>query len=357
MKKHITSLLIIILISSFSLVFSAAISYNTALDKYTDLFSSVLSESDRLAFVSFDSIDDDLSTSIISDLEERLINKGIYVVERRGINTLIDEMEFQTSGIVDEKSAVTIGKITGATKVIIGKGEHLASSYRVELRMIDLESLSVVRGAIFDRLYDSTLTALISDTSNMRGSQGLSLTVKAGLGIHNHILSDSLTKNDIYPNKTKVSNPFILGVSLVYKTPTFLKLQCGVDMKLKNGFAHPYIEGNDREGQIEFASADCNLLLIANIVQSPFSIDIFGGPVFSKPLGKDKYIDYQITGGAWGVLAGLNCEIPLGKGYFVIQEGFLMDLTFFSSNVEGTKIDLIKRRDAILSVGYSFRLF
>ena len=223
--------------------------------------------------------------------------------------------------------------------------------------MIDLESLSVVRGAIFDLLYDSTLKALISDTSNMRGSQSLSLTVKAGLGIHNHILSDSLTKNDIYPNKTKVSNPFILGVSLVYKTPTFLKLQCGVDMKLKNGFAHPYIEGNDREGQIEFASADCNLLLMANIVQSPFSIDVFGGPVFSKTLGKDKYIDYQITGGAWGLLAGLNCEIPLGKGYFVIQEGFLMDLTFFSSNIEGTKVDLMKRRDAILSVGYSFRLF
>lgn len=34
-----------------------------------------------------------------------------------------------------------------------------------------------------------------------------------------------------------------------------------------------------------------------------------------------------------------------------------MDLTFFSSNVEGTKVDLMKRRDAILSVGYSFRLF
>ena len=357
MRKHITSLLLIIIVSSFSLLFSAAISYESALDKYAELFSSALSEEDRLAFVSFYSLDEDLSNSIVSDLEERLINKGVFVVERARLGNILDEMEFQTSGIVDEENAVKIGNLTGATKIILGKGEHLSSSYRVELRMIDLESLVVVRGAIFDLQYDNTLKALISDTSNMQGSQSLSLAVRAGLGIHNHILSDSLTTNAIYPNETKVSNPFILGVSLIYKTPIFLKIQLGVDMKFKNGFAHPHLEQIEREGQIEFASADCHLLLMANIFQAPFSIDVFFGPVLSKPLGEDKYLDYPITGGACGVMAGVSTEIPLGKGNLVIQEGFLMDITYFSANENGSEFKLMKRRDANLTIGYSFKLF
>lgn len=357
MKKHIAALLLAIIISSLGLLFSAALSYDLALDNYAELFSSVLSDEDRLAFVSFESLDEDFAESIVSDLEERMINKGIFVVERAGLGKILDEMDFQTSGIVDEESAIKIGSLTGATKIILGKGEHLASSYRVELRMIDLETLAVVRGAIFDLQYDSTIKSLLSDTSNMRGSQSLSISVKAGVGIHSHELSSSLTKGAIYPNGTKVSNPFSLGASIVYKTPMFVKFQIGVDMKLKNAFAHPYLEQIGREGQIEFASADCHMLVMANIFGAPFSLDLFCGPVFSKPLGQDKYLNYPIDGGAWGLMAGLSTEIPLGKGYMVFQEGFLFDLTYFSADVDGAAIELMKRRDAIMSIGYSFKLF
>ena len=82
MRKHISSLLLIIITSSFSLLFSAAISYESALDNYAELFSPALSDDDRLAFVSFDSLDEELSLSIVSALEEKLINKGVFVVAR-----------------------------------------------------------------------------------------------------------------------------------------------------------------------------------------------------------------------------------------------------------------------------------
>lgn len=88
------------------------------------------------------------AVQITQFLEEELFHSGGYVlVERSQVDRLLNEYQYQHSGVCDVECAVQIGKQLTANKVIIGTVGRLGNSYTIQIRMIDIETATIVRPA------------------------------------------------------------------------------------------------------------------------------------------------------------------------------------------------------------------
>lgn len=65
---------------------------------------------------------------------------GISVVERAQIQKLVDEMKLGLSGIVDSKTAAEVGRLHGASALLIGSFMVLGSKVQMTARFVDTES-------------------------------------------------------------------------------------------------------------------------------------------------------------------------------------------------------------------------
>jgi len=55
-----------------------------------------------------------------SEVTTQLLKLGCNVYERNKINILLEEHEFQLSGIVDEETAIRVGKLIGLNAIFVG---------------------------------------------------------------------------------------------------------------------------------------------------------------------------------------------------------------------------------------------
>jgi len=101
-----------------------------------------------IAFLGFEAKDIPASgNDILSDLvRDELIKSGKYtVIDRQNTAALIKEMNLQASGITDEKSAVSLGKMLGVQKVLTGTIGELGNLYVITLKIIDVQSGRIER--------------------------------------------------------------------------------------------------------------------------------------------------------------------------------------------------------------------
>lgn len=71
----------------------------------------------------------------------------IRVVERGQLNLVTDELKLGLSGLVDEKSAAEVGKLTGATYMVLGSFMPLGKAVRIDAKVIETATATVVSGA------------------------------------------------------------------------------------------------------------------------------------------------------------------------------------------------------------------
>lgn len=72
--------------------------------------------------------------------------KDITVIERSRVADLLQEMELTLTGVVDEKSAVELGNLSGANQVVLGSFITLGSEIRIDARLVDVEKGVVIKG-------------------------------------------------------------------------------------------------------------------------------------------------------------------------------------------------------------------
>ncbi|MDY0078331.1 MAG: CsgG/HfaB family protein [Bacteroidales bacterium] len=72
----------------------------------------------------------------------------LSVVERGQLNLVIDELKLGLSGLVDEKSAAEVGKLTGATYMVLGSFMPLGNSMRIDAKVVETATATVVPGAV-----------------------------------------------------------------------------------------------------------------------------------------------------------------------------------------------------------------
>ncbi len=75
----------------------------------------------------------------------QLVNlRRFTVIERAVLEKVLKEQQLQVSGLVDEKTAVSVGKIVGADAIILGNISAIGSATTVSARVIDTQSSEVL---------------------------------------------------------------------------------------------------------------------------------------------------------------------------------------------------------------------
>jgi TolB-like protein len=97
---------------------------------------------------------------------------GYQIVERADLQKVIDELDLAKTGRLDNSTTAQIGKLLGAQNIVVGSYMSLMGKFRVDARMIDVETGAVVRAAsasgdpsAFDQLSRDLAGKLFSDNS------------------------------------------------------------------------------------------------------------------------------------------------------------------------------------------------
>lgn len=90
----------------------------------------------------FDALQRGIAGMLISELSR---NPAARVVERENVQRLVDEQNLGADGRVDAATAARIGKIVGARYMIMGGFVDLYGRFRVDARIVDVETSEVIK--------------------------------------------------------------------------------------------------------------------------------------------------------------------------------------------------------------------
>jgi len=109
------------------------------------LFVGELKKDSTLAVISISSNNNELATFAIDELEFQLVTaKQFTMVDRKTLDAIRSEQNFQLSGEVSDQSAVSIGNLLGANIVITGTIAGSGNTRRLTLKALDVKTAQIV---------------------------------------------------------------------------------------------------------------------------------------------------------------------------------------------------------------------
>ena len=139
-----------------------AVSYDDFINDAAELFASYSGTKTTVCIMPLDGAMDEFNAAFIGDLSRELINRDCVVLDRQNTEEIVEELKFQTSGLVDDRKAVSIGHMMGAELIITGSATNSVSSLTIELKLIDIETTLVKRISEWNIRYDDTLKNTIT---------------------------------------------------------------------------------------------------------------------------------------------------------------------------------------------------
>ena len=103
----------------------------------------------KLAVVSLDtqtvSVDEETAAGIIVFVENAFVNVGkVRVVERKNIEEIMQEFEFQSTALIDENTAIEIGKLSGSDIIVIGSINRVGGMFYLNIKLIDVKTAEII---------------------------------------------------------------------------------------------------------------------------------------------------------------------------------------------------------------------
>ena len=115
-------------------------SFDNALAAGTERIQNELPKGAKVAILDFKSDNENLSSYIIEEMYDKLINfDKLAIMERSRTNTIAIEVGYQLSGEVDDREIVRIGHQLGADYVVTGQITFSGEAYRLRIFAIDIE--------------------------------------------------------------------------------------------------------------------------------------------------------------------------------------------------------------------------
>ena len=116
------------------------LSFDDALEIGMQKIENDLPEGAQVAILDFKSDNENLSSYIIEEMYDKLINFGkLSIMERSRTNSIAMEIGYQLSGEVDDNEIISIGHQLGADYVITGQITFSGEAYRLRVFVIDIE--------------------------------------------------------------------------------------------------------------------------------------------------------------------------------------------------------------------------
>ena len=145
MKNYFCFMVLIIV--SFSSLNSCATTRNdlfgldAAINETAKIIKDNLPQGTKVAVVNFTSSSPAFSEYVIEELSIALAgNRKLVVVDRRELDLIRNEMDFQLSGVVDDNSISSIGRILGAQYIITGSFADAGTYYRLRANAVNVEN-------------------------------------------------------------------------------------------------------------------------------------------------------------------------------------------------------------------------
>ena len=88
---------------------------------------------------------EDLGELIMEKLITKLVNlRRFRVIERGAMDKIVEEQKLGVSGIVDEETAIEMGKIVGADAIVLGSCNLIQEFVTIKARLIDIETSETI---------------------------------------------------------------------------------------------------------------------------------------------------------------------------------------------------------------------
>jgi TolB-like protein len=126
----------------------------------------------KVVVLNFSSSSDDFSEYVLGELSTELVNgRKLQVVDRRNLEAIRAEMDFQMSGEVSDESAQAIGRKLGAEYIISGSLTNTGGIYRFRINTINVESAGIAASSATDIANDGKVQALLASGGGSAGTQ------------------------------------------------------------------------------------------------------------------------------------------------------------------------------------------
>ncbi|MBQ7882232.1 MAG: hypothetical protein IJ312_05930 [Treponema sp.] len=143
MKK--TFLFVIFLFISFSIFAKSNDDLDTVIANVSDSIVSVMEKNSIIAILDFSAEKDALGAYITDQLSIDIMEiGGIRLVTRHHTDLVMKELQYQASGLVSDETALSICQQLGAQALVFGQIEEFNNNYRLQVKMIDVETGSYI---------------------------------------------------------------------------------------------------------------------------------------------------------------------------------------------------------------------
>jgi hypothetical protein len=139
----------------------------------SDYLNKQLPKGNKLVILNIQSDFPALSEYIIDELIANTVNDKVFsVVDRRQLDTIRAELDFQMSGEVDDETAQSVGKMAGAQIIVSGAVSRIGDLYRLRVRALSVQSAEI-EGQFNRNIPDgATITALVRSQATGYGADG-----------------------------------------------------------------------------------------------------------------------------------------------------------------------------------------
>jgi hypothetical protein len=123
---------------------SPADELDAAIRGTSDYLNKQLPKGNKLVVLNVQSEFPALSEYIIDELIANTVNDQVFsVVDRQQLNTIRAELDFQTSGEVDDDTAQALGRMAGAQIIISGAVSRIGDLYRLRVRALSVQDARI----------------------------------------------------------------------------------------------------------------------------------------------------------------------------------------------------------------------
>ena len=123
---------------------AGTISLEQAIQKASQDIENNVQVGMKIAVLNFSSTSEQFSAYVLEELSDRLVRgKKLVVVDRRELDLIRQEEQFQLSGEVSDESAQAIGKKLGAQLIVSGSLTPMGNTYRLRIRVLSVESAAI----------------------------------------------------------------------------------------------------------------------------------------------------------------------------------------------------------------------
>jgi TolB-like protein len=339
----------------------------------------------KVAVLNFSAATAELSDYVIEELIAYIVNDEagrLTVVDRRNMEALQGEMDFQMSGEVSDETAQSIGQKLGAQIIISGRFTPLGRNFRMRIQAISVETAAIQGVQTLDVTLDDRLAVLLGGETEILRQQAesaaqdqeaveqqqvaeaairdawkrnwLFVGARGGASMRLYTLSADV-KGDVEPNSIAIEAGAQVGLQIT----NFLAFQVEA---LFTTDKLSYSGEGFKEASFQYSSLMFPALLKLTFRPATFLVAAFGGVYITMPLGDMQFESDVDESAAYtpsvplGYLGGVNIGIKLGPGVLFLDARYAAELGGTSINDGKGDLNVFSRGMISLSLGYELGL-